>query len=78
MRPHDVEVLLHHYYSHGPWPRDITEAYKNSIQWMIVNGLYEGGITNKGVALVKMILKTPMPEIGYYNPETGERVGVSP
>ena len=82
MSPHDIKVLLHHYCVYEPWPHGETSAYKASRAWMFKNGLTDredalARTTDKGVALVKMLCATPLPEQAFTDPRTGKVIEVA-
>lgn len=86
--PHDIEVLLFHYYSVEEWPRGFTNAYRDSIQKLVEhdlivlepidpNRLYKGDsarTTERGCALIEALCRTPPPEpqSRWVDPRTGE------
>jgi hypothetical protein len=73
---HDLEVLFHHYCSTAPWPRPQYPAYEASLRKLWVYGLIDSvddkHVTPKGCALINIILKTPLPEQGWFDPRVTE------
>jgi len=72
--PSDIEVMLYHYYSPEPHPRENAPAVKAAIEKFVRAGLLKWSdetqlfeTTKRGNKWVQMICDTPYPE-----GETGE------
>ncbi|MBD7990694.1 hypothetical protein H9643_07905 [Ochrobactrum sp. Sa2BUA5] len=81
MTPYMLEILFHHHCSRAPFPREKAPAYEETVDQLSEFGLLEriefGFIqsTERGRAYIEMILATPFPETGLYDPRTGKLVG---
>ncbi len=63
--PITLEIVLHYYYSPDPYPHD-SPAAKDSIQRLINDGILKSNpvrITDKGIAWVLVLLRTPYPQL---------------
>jgi hypothetical protein len=70
---HDIEVILHLFCSTAPWPRGQTDAYKNSVHKLGINGMVKNGrVTPKGCTFITMLQKTPAPVEGFFDPRIRE------
>lgn len=55
--PHDVCVLLHHYYSPEKWPNGDTGAYRRSIaKWVNLGFIKNGRATDEGLRFIARML----------------------
>lgn len=78
MTPFMLEIFMHHSVSSAAFPRNNAPAYKDTLKDIIEIGLLEeiefGFIqsTKMGKAYLKMVLSTPLPSSGYYDPRSGE------
>lgn len=81
MTPYMLEILFHHHCSRAPFPRENAPAYTETVDELVLLGVLEriefGFIqsTDRGKAYIEMILTTPLPEMGLYDPRTGKLVG---
>jgi hypothetical protein len=76
MTPYELEILLHYYVSPAPFARITAPAFLGAVGGLIGDDLLqldEGGyhVTDKGLAFVRMVLATPLPEQEWTDPRTG-------
>lgn len=75
-----IEILLHHHCSKAAFTRADAPAYPETLEKLIELNLLEkiefGFIqtTERGSAFVDMVLSTPLPEVGFYDPRSGRIV----
>jgi len=73
MTPNDIEILIHCHCSATVHPRIDAPAVKDSLKWMVEEGLIETAhtdawnktiyhTTERGQALIMMLCHTPLPE----------------
>ncbi len=78
--PTDIEVLLHCHMIPAAHPRRAAPAVAEAIEEFVKRGLIIANpphgyrTTDKGDALIDMLLLTPEPDQVWADPRTGERV----
>ncbi|WP_226623101.1 winged helix-turn-helix domain-containing protein [Brucella anthropi] len=81
MTPYMLEILMHHHCSRSAFSRETAPAYKSTVDELVKLGLLEriefGFVqsTERGRAYLDMVLATPLPVPGFYDPRTGHAVG---
>jgi hypothetical protein len=72
MTPFEIEIILHHYGSRGPFPRMLAPLYEPTVAHLVDVGLLDRedfpAVTDQGRAYVAMLMATPLPTMKWVDP----------